>query len=107
MHLIPDPTGSIHDALQIENAARNFVVSEPFRLWRALTTNRSNRVFTTCLHEGIVRNADIFHENLWILMLRCLSNNSRRDVVIKSDRTKRLPSAMTGRILDLKFQRNT
>ena len=45
MHRIPDPTGSIHDALQIENAARNLVVSEPLRLWRALTTNRSNRVF--------------------------------------------------------------
>ena len=44
---IPDPTGSIHDALQIENAARNLVVSEPLRLWRALTTNRSNRVLTS------------------------------------------------------------
>ena len=47
MHRIPDPTGSIHDALQIENAARNLPVSEPLRLWRALTTNRSNRVFTS------------------------------------------------------------
>ena len=33
--------------LQIENAAPNLVVSEPLRLWRALTTNRSNRVFTS------------------------------------------------------------
>ena len=44
---IPDPTGSIHDALQIENAARNLVVSNLVLLWPDLTTNQSNHVFTS------------------------------------------------------------
>ena len=70
LHQIPDPTGSIHDALQIENAARNLVVSNLVRLWRALTTNRSNRLFTSRpLGENSMREQ----------IGKCYSGTSRRE----------------------------